>query len=52
MLFRKDYFFNISERLNTEQLAKVTEILGTEGLMDFMRKYNYSLSEEMTQVLE
>jgi casein kinase II subunit alpha len=41
MLFKIDTFFKGSD--NFDQLARITNVMGTEGLRDYLRKYKLNL---------
>jgi casein kinase II subunit alpha len=50
MIFVKEPFFRGSD--NQDQLVKIAKVLGTEGLYDYLTKYNLELSHEFDDILD
>lgn len=49
LIFRKDPFFHGSS--NTDQLVKIAKVLGTDGLFDYLEKYDLKLGREYDDVI-
>eukprot|EP00009_Paramoeba_aestuarina_P005800 CAMPEP_0201518400 /NCGR_PEP_ID=MMETSP0161_2-20130828/9260_1 /ASSEMBLY_ACC=CAM_ASM_000251 /TAXON_ID=180227 /ORGANISM="Neoparamoeba aestuarina, Strain SoJaBio B1-5/56/2" /LENGTH=337 /DNA_ID=CAMNT_0047916175 /DNA_START=29 /DNA_END=1042 /DNA_ORIENTATION=+ len=50
MIFMKEPFFRGEN--NVDQLVKITRVMGTNGLVDYMKKYNLPLPKEYKDVLK
>ncbi|ODV92747.1 hypothetical protein CANCADRAFT_92635 [Tortispora caseinolytica NRRL Y-17796] len=49
MIFRKDPFFHGSS--NTDQLVKIARVLGTDGLVQYLKKYDIELERESHEIV-
>lgn len=49
IVFRKEPFFRGDS--NNDQLVQIAKVLGTQELMDYLKKYNLSLSDEFDGIL-
>lgn len=49
MVFRKEPFFHGQD--NNDQLVKIAKVLGTDGLLAYLQKYNQELDPSLEQVL-
>lgn len=49
IIFKKDPFFHGAS--NNDQLVKIAKILGTQGLNDYLEKYNLALPEELKKIV-
>ena len=49
MIFRKDPFFRGMD--NQDQLVKIAKVLGTDGLWDYLTRYEIDLDEALEDVL-
>ena len=50
IIFKRDPFFYGED--NQDQLIKIAKIMGTDGLLDYLKKYNLSLSSYFNQRLD
>ena len=50
MLFKIDTFFKGSD--NFDQLARITNVMGTEALRDYMRKYKLNLPNQCVPLIK
>lgn len=49
MIFKKDPFFHGNS--NTDQLVKIAKVLGTEELLEYLRKYDLTLDSQYDKIL-
>jgi casein kinase II subunit alpha len=47
--FRKEPFFNGAD--NDDQLRKITQVLGTDTLYDYLQKYSLELSPRLQKMI-
>lgn len=49
MIFKKEPFF--MGESNKDQLVKICQVLGTDGLFKYLKKYNVKLDDEFYKML-
>ena len=50
MLFRIETFFKGTD--NYDQMARIVNVLGSEGLRDYLRKYKLALPSQVAKVIK